>query len=529
MPVELRADQLIVCDRIMTMDPHYADAQALASANGRVLAVGTREEVSRCCGAETQIIEARGTVLPGFIDTHMHLEKIAGEMAMVQFDGARSIADVLARVDTAAARAPAGEWVRCFGDDGAWHERQLAEGRLPLREELDLVGHGHPVFLYRGGDAAAVNSLAAEALATRLSKIGSPGWDERRGWLYGSDVRELHSQLPSPSPGYELDQLRQGSERLLKMGVTTIVDPGMPARFASTWKLYEAALSAGHLAQRVYLMNRLDDRYSLETELERVASGPALPGQGDDQLRAWSVKVLLDGEFANAWMRPGEPASGQPLQRWTNDDIERVVLICTSNGWPLCVHAMGGGAIDAFIDTVASVCTTGAQLAPGQISIAHAFLASRQNARDCKRLGISISVQPMLQYVFESELQDAWGPTADRANPFAMLLEEGVAIAGGSDVLPCEPLRGARLAVDRTSRHGTVLGSAEALDPEDALALFTRMAGPYVGRDDLGTLAPGSVADFVLWNANPFDTDVEQWPELQAQLAVTGGQVAWQA
>jgi predicted amidohydrolase YtcJ len=264
------------------------------------------------------------------------------------------------------------------------------------------------------------------------------------------------------------------------MGITGVVDPGLPAAFAESWTLYQAARSQGKLVQRVYLMNRFDYRRPFEAELARLHASPARPHDGDDHLRAWAVKLLLDGEFVDAWMRPGEPAAGPPTIRYSIEEVDKVLALCAARGWPLCFHALGGGAIDHVLARVEQARSQGLRFAPAQISLAHAFFPSAANLAACRRLGIALAVQPLLMYVYEQEMLAAWGDFALRATPLASMQMAGVLTAGGTDVLPCEPLRGARMAVERTCRHGLQLASKERLTVRQALELFTRHAGPIL-------------------------------------------------
>src|SRR5690606_26622630 len=121
-----------------------------------------------------------------------------------------------------------------------------------------------------------------------------------------------------------------------------------------------------------------------------------------------------------------------------------VLALCAAQGWPLCLHALGGGAIDFVIERVRHAAGRGLRFAPGQISLAHAFFPARESLAACRELGIALAVQPLLMYVFEREMEEAWGDFARTATPLASMLAAGVRVAGGSDVLPCEPLRGAR-------------------------------------------------------------------------------------
>ena len=105
------------------------------------------------------------------------------------------------------------------------------------------------------------------------------------------------------------------------------------------------------------------------------------------RLEAWSVKLILDGEFDNAWMRPEESFEGKATKRYTPAESLAVVELCAERGWPLCIHAMGGGAIGCVIDAVADAVARGAAFRPAQVSIAHAFLASAEDVHACAQLG----------------------------------------------------------------------------------------------------------------------------------------------
>lgn len=498
--------------------------EALGIVDGVVVTSGLREEVEAAAAPNAErLVCPTGVVLPGFVDTHMHLEKIAAELAMLQLGDAESVDEILEQVAGATAAAPEGEWIQSFGDDNAWHESRLQEQRLPTREELDRAAPLHPVYLYRGWDAAALNTRAVQLLAAALAD--DAGWDAEEGHLHSPLARTLQETLPAPG---EIERvLAAGSQSLLELGITTIVDPGLPSRFEETWQLYDRCRRRRLVHQRLYLMDRLDHRRPFEQELTRSTHSEIARDAEADGLHGWGLKLLVDGEFANAWMRPGEPQAVPPLKRHSIEQLDQALLVAREQSWPICFHVMGGGAVDAVIEAVQRAGGPAA-FAPSQVSLAHAFHASQANIADCAQLGIAISVQPMLAYAFEREMLDAWGELAHATNPYRQMIESGVVVAGGSDVLPCEPLRGAAVAVNRKSRLGTELGRDEAIPPAQAISLFTDRAGGYVQQQNLGTLNVGAPADFASWPVDPLDVAVDVWPELRPSFTAVAGKVVWQ-
>lgn len=516
--------QLILSASVVRTGGGADDAvEAVGVTDGIIVAAGSRLEVEALAAANAERIDCSGVVLPGFCDTHMHFEKIAAELAMLQLGEAESVNDVLQQVAEAAAARPQGEWIQSFGDDNAWHESQLRERRLPSRTELDEAAPHHPVYLYRGWDAAALNSQAIEDLRTSLA--ADAGWDAEQGQLYSPAARTLQETLPPPG---DIDAvLAHASQILLGYGVTTIVDPGLPAAFDETWRLYERCRRGGLIQQRLFLMDRFDHKRPFEQELARATQSEIERDAEVEGLHGWGLKLLLDGEFGNAWMRSGEPQQLPPLKRHTLEQIDQSLLLARERNWPICFHVMGGGAIDAIIDAVRRAGGKSA-FAASQVTLAHAFHASRDNIEDCAELGIAVSVQPLLAYAFEHEMLEAWGQQAHAANPYREMLESDLVVAGGSDVLPCEPLRGAAVAVTRTSRHGTQLGPGQAITPMQAISLFTDRTGSYVQRPKLGTLELGAPADFTCWATDPLHVAAQDWPQLRPSFTAVAGKPVWQ-
>lgn len=518
-------DWLIWNGCIDTHDPTLGRVEALGISGNRVVAAGSRAEVESMATEGTVRHDLRGrTVLPGFIDTHMHLEKVSHEFTMLRLEHARSVADILDMVRERARVTPPGSWIRCFADNAAWNEKNLAEKRLPTAAELDTVAPDVPVYLYRRPDRAVINSAGAAAMSDKLGAVDSDSYDPATGYLYGTAVRIVNDAIyviGMSDERFRLDILADACQKLLTMGITSVADPGLAGAFDSAWHLYTTLRAEDRLPQRIRLMNRFDWRKPFADEYARVLDSCVLPGAGDDRLQAWALKLLLDGEFVNAWLRPGEADTPHP--HYSTDELQQVLELCAEREWPIVIHAMGGGAIGAILDAVRDL----GERRPQHISIAHAFHLDVLDIQACARLGVRISVNPPLAYVYSDEMRDSWGPLAARTMPLASMAALGFRFAAGSDTHPAEPMIGAQIAVTRRAWDGSSIGDHEALDPRTALEMYTRDAGDYLGTADVGTLAVGSVADLVCWPADPLSIDVSTWHELAPEWVAIDGRIVY--
>ena len=141
------------------MDPSQPKADAVAVGQDRILAVGESLKIQGLAGPDTHIVDGQGlALLPGFIDSHMHLLSLArtNQELDCRPDKAPSVASIAFRVFEWARIVPPGEWVRCYGYD----DLALEEQRHPNRHDLDEISPKHPVRVdHRSGHATVLNSL----------------------------------------------------------------------------------------------------------------------------------------------------------------------------------------------------------------------------------------------------------------------------------------------------------------------------------------------------------------------------------
>src|SRR6187455_1690386 len=141
------ADLILTNGKVITVDDRFTIAQALAVQGGRIVAVGTTEEIATRAGSATRRIDLAGrAVIPGLIDNHMHLLRAGTTWTReVRFDGVESRRQALDMVAARAKAAPSGDWVYNIG---GWSVDQFADSRSRFtREELDRIAPNNPVAL----------------------------------------------------------------------------------------------------------------------------------------------------------------------------------------------------------------------------------------------------------------------------------------------------------------------------------------------------------------------------------------------
>jgi len=164
------ADLALLNGKILTIDENESIAEAVAVKFGKILAVGTRDEIKGLIGQNTRIIDLKGrTAIPGLIDSHCHITSTAmrmiGVLDLSEEAGVRSIADIQRKIAEKVATVNKGEWISGARED----DYKLAEKRHPTRWELDKASPQNPVIISTvGGHFSIANSKAFEHLPVSM-------------------------------------------------------------------------------------------------------------------------------------------------------------------------------------------------------------------------------------------------------------------------------------------------------------------------------------------------------------------------
>ena len=500
------ADLIIRDAHIVTVDPKFSIARAAAVKDGRFVAVGSDAEVMKTAGPKTRVIDLRGkTVLPGFNDTHVHLT--AGEDLPVQVDltHIRSIKDIQEKIAARAKQSKPGDWI--VGTRG-WWEYQLTEGRLPTRADLDAAAPDNPVAI-PGPHYVIVNSRALQlAGITRVTpdpqggQIYKDSNGEPTGLLMDNAGRFIRKFIPHPSEAEKEAGLKRVLALVNSHGLTSAGDPsGSPEDAA----LFRKLRDAGQLTVRVDFAYNIDPAEPLDKVDAELKALPKPGSDGDGMFRSDEIgETGLDGAELTALLEhyyPGKPGY-RGLQKVPTDQFEKFAALIAKYGYRLRPHAVGDAAInealDAFEYTNKQTPITGRRW-----MIDHAFLLGPQHYERVKRLGLIINSQYMHNYELGALILKAWKrPLADRSEPYAEWLKNGIMFAGGSDgpiSYYAEPLLEIYGEVTRGTQWDGRLGPNQGISRADAIRSVT-INGAFTTFEEhvKGSIEPGKYADFVV-------------------------------
>jgi len=524
---------------VRTLDEHHAVAEAVALGGGRVLAVGgSAELLARYPEADRRDLHG-ATVLPGLIDSHLHLLQLGLNSFAVDLSGARSVADVLVALRVRAAGAERGEWIVC---SSRWHESQLAEGRFPTRVELDAAAPDQPVLLRRGGHNVVAKSTALAAAGITPDTPDPPGGTYVRdgsGGLTGHIIGapafgRVVALLPRPDEARLVEAIQVASRQVAAAGITGVIEPGLSSEEIAA---YRRARAEGALGVRAVLMPRLEPGVTPEEGARAVAAFERLePAGGDAFLKVGGIKMVADGGVETNYLRgpyahADDPTAPLGKPRVSKENLIDVCRLAVRAGRQVGVHCVGDAAIDLVLDAFAAVHEE-EPVADLRWTLIHMTLAQPEHFARAEALGLVLAVQQPLIDALGAGWVKYWGPDrAAQASPLRTYLESRLLVGTGSDapVTDFSPWRAFWSATTRGTAHAGVLGAAQAVDVATMLRWYTSgSAALSFDENERGEIRPGMLADLIAVEPGPLRLPLEELKDVQVQLTVVDGRVVYE-
>ena len=496
------ADLVLRGGKVITVDAQDRVAEAVAVNGNRIAAIGIEPGDRALDWSRTKVIELNGrTLLPGFIDSHSHVEGLAeSEHAMVpiQAPPLKGAAEIIAKLKERAAQVPPGTWIV---GQGTYNQV------MPTREELDRNFPDHPVVLRWSAHDWLLNHRADEKADLNRATPDPKGAGRIERAPNGEPMilRDAGIDLHLPRPTYQ--QMREWlpvtlRDFYLKRGVTTVYDMSSPA---TAYRIYREERDHDELPVRMVLsyIIGVPDISGTTADLEAAMLSSGLrTGFGDNWLRLGAIKIILDGVWGTtaAVYKPVWKGSGTT---WIANNLGGVsrsqevlnqqILDAHKAGWQVWVHANGDRAQDMVL-TAIEAAQKAFPRADARHRIEHfGHFLTQDPQRTEERLARlkRDNVIPSPQVAFLWRLTDENLKEPDvKFFPMATLIKLGFHPPGGSDTLGTQnfatnPLFSISVAVNRKTKYGQPANPEEAISRMDAIRMFTTWAayGGISGED----------------------------------------------
>lgn len=516
--VSPRADLLFKSGAVYTLNSERSWAQAVAIRSGRIICVGTNEEMAPCIGPSTRIVDLGGKMLmPAFQDVHIHPISAGIEVNSCSLGGLKSVAAYVEAIRHCADSHPAAAWIT----GGGWLMSAFGPGGLARRELIDAVVPDRPVFLASVDGHTYWANTKALSLAKITDQTPDPAdgridRDPNTGAALGSlqeGAADLVSAVIPPVTASEREAgLRFALKVLNQYGITAIQDAAV---YEDDLKAYHALDLRGELSMRVVAALWWERSAGLGQidRLERLRTQ-----YSTGRIDAGTVKIMQDGVMENYTAVLLEPYLGTTANQRGIPMVEPGVLKTAvtrldAAGFQVHFHAIGDGAVRESLDAIEA-----AEHANGRKGhrhhIAHLELVDPADVPRFRELGVIANFQPLWAFADDYITQltiPALGPErSSRLYPIGTLYRSGAVVAFGSDwsVSSPNPLEEIQVAVTRMGPAGetkTPFLPDERINLPEALAAFTSNAA-YTNRLEktTGSIEVGKSADLIVLDRNLF-------------------------
>ncbi|MEE4113055.1 MAG: amidohydrolase [Desulfobacteraceae bacterium] len=521
---------------VATQNPLKPIAQAVAIGHGRILAVGGNDDILHLADAGTEKIDLVGRlVVPGFIDAHIHFYEWALKRQGVKLDDLTCLEELLERVRQTAVDRPPDQWIMGQG----WNETDWREPRMPTREALDLAVPNHPVLLWR----CDLHLAAANSAALRLAGIDADTPDPAEGRIERDAagkptgiLRELAINLvrqavAAPDADQVAQAFEEATEALHRRGVTGIHDVRLMADKdgANAFQTFQKLDRDGRLALRTWITlpgDRLDDIIGLGLRT----------GFGNHRLRVGHVKFFSDGGMGarTAWMIDPylDAQRGMPLMDMAAlaSDIRRA----DEAGLSVMVHAVGDRANRELITIFESLESRRDRSAgsrpPIPHRIEHVQMIRPEDAERLRDLHLALCVTPANMVLDMNLIDSAVGENGRWTYAFRRLMDTGIPVMFSSDCPVCDPdpLVGIHAAVTRQRADGTPRSGwhpQNRVTTAEAIQAYTATPAAVHQAHNLGTVAPGKLADLAVLSENMLTSQPSRMPTIKVDMTLFGGNV----
>ncbi len=534
------AETMIINGKIYTVNPAEPWAQAVAIRDGKIVAAGSDKFIASYKGSSTKIIDAKGNmVLPGFVESHVHIMAGASMLDRISLNEAKTISDFQKMIKDYAIAHPEKEWIQGMG----WYYSIFGKSGLPDKKYIDEVVSDRPVYLAAyDGHSSFANSKALElagitkdtpdppaGVITRDPQTGEP-----TGVLKEGAAQLMNRAIPPTSPAGERDNLAKAIHYASSLGFTRMISAGADAERV---ELFDEIRQRGELTTRLYMARFINPPLTPEiiNSLEEMRIK-----YNDDWIDLNTVKFLMDGVIESSTAAMLEPYTNDPTNKgFFNFDPEiykKSVIELDRLSYSISTHSIGDATVRLALDAYEAAGNANHRK-DQRHRIDHIEAPSAQDIPRFGKLGVIASMQPLHTTPNDNNLNN-WagniGPErASRAWPWRSILSGGATLAFGSDwpVVTLNPWPAIQMLLTRTTPEGTPEGGWL---PEQRLTLDEAIYGYTLGgaiacrrEDKEGSIEVGKLADLIIISQNLFEIPPDQIGKTKVLVTMVGGAVVY--
>lgn len=512
------ADKIFINGKIITVDKANTIAQAVAIKDGKIIAVGSVQEINALKGSSTEVVDLGGkTLTPGFIDGHSHFmswgRSKSVNVSAPPVGNVKNIADLVREIQNykKANNIADGEWISAFGYD----QDQLEEKRHPTKEDLDAAFPNNPITLtHVSGHMTVANSAALKASGITAATADPAGGvivrqsesKEPTGLLQETAARLLkREQKEKPTLEQQLQSLKEQQEFYASNGITTAQDGS--TSFESLELLRQAA-------ERKELFIDIEALPAYAT-LDKVLANPSAFKFGvlQNHLKLAGTKVVADGSpqgrtafFTKAYLVDVPGCNHEECKGFSNitqEQFNEAVIKAYKNNIRPFVHCNGDATIDMYINALnnASKLLNTNSNSRRPVTIHSQFVRADQ-LDVYKKLGVIPALFSNHAFFWgDTHVKNLGEERASFLSPLKSAANKGIIATNHTDygVTPLNQLFLLWTSVVRESRSGKVIGPNERLTPIEGLRAITiNGAYQYFEEGTKGSIEKGKLADFVI-------------------------------